>query len=558
MAGCSDSSVPEPALQLSLQPPADFDDGGGTDPFGLALAPDGRRLVIAGAKNGVGQLWLRDLTTNEIQPLPGSEGGLLPFWKPDGSALGFFASGKLRVYTFVDRTTADVADAPSPAGAAWRSSGAIVFAPRLDGGLQRRTARGTIEPFTTLEAGAELGHRHPRLSTDGELVLFFVHASEPTREGIWIAPYDEPSSRRRLVRSEAHGLLIDRTVLYASESALVAQTLDDEARRFSGTPLLIGTPVGTGPLNELFATEGGDVLLYGKPRSRLRELRWVDRSGQRLGVVGEPMDARDVRIGPSAAAVAVSRVDPQLNTLDIWIYEGDRPLPRRMSLAIDADETPVWPRDGQRIGWVMGRRTIVTRDVKAQTSEASLRKFGEPVSLTDWSHPQWMVASQIRPDSRSDVVLVPAHGTGEPRSYAASAFSETYGAVSPSQNWLAYASDESGRYEIYVDSFPTPGRRARLTVGGATEPRWAANGREIYFRRGTEIHVVRLRLDDGGVAEATSSERLFDAGGDIRSFDVSPDGTRFLLNVPAPAADAGPMTAIVHIRSRLSALAELR
>jgi hypothetical protein len=121
--------------------------------------------------------------------------------------------------------------------------------------------------------------------------------------------------------------------------------------------------------------------------------------------------------------------------------------------------------------------------------------------------------------------------------------------VSPDGRWLAYASDESGRPEIYVDAFPEPVSRARLSVGGGTEPRWGGEG-ELYFRRGTEIHAVRLRAT-GGTPDAASSERLFDAGADVRSYDVTPDGLRFLINVPAAEAVSQPMTVVVHVRSLL-------
>jgi Tol biopolymer transport system component len=542
--------TPMSPLRLSLLPPEELVIGSGPDyPFGLSLAPDGRRLVFPASKGGLTQLWLRDLAQDDLQPLAGTTEAVLPFWSPDGRAIGFFAAGKLRVVQLDDGTVRDLADAPSPRGGAWHATGAILFAPDGEGPLVRRQSDGSLTPFTTLEDGIESSHRHPQLSDDGAYVVFHVRASEPTRQGLWIAPYDEPTARRRLVNSDASALLVAGGLVYWSDGALVWQALNLDTRSFTGPSVLLGTPVGRGPENQIFATGAADVIVFGVPASGLRELGWMDRTGGAAGVLGEPMEAWDVRIAPSGEGVAVTRVDPQLATLDIWTYDGTRPLPRRISPAIDVDEAPAWSRDGMLLAWVMGRRTITMRGALAELSEVAVRKSDNPVRVTDWSPDgRWIVATEARPESRSDILLVSPSGNSDPRTYAGSPFNETYGVVSPDGRWLAYASDESGRFEIYADAFPVPGRRARLTVGGGTEPRWGHDGKEVYFRRGTEIHVVRPRISSGRL-EALSSERLFDVGGEIRSFDVGPDGNRFLVNRPAPDSAPKPMTVLVNVGS---------
>lgn len=543
-----------PSLQLSLATPDELAVGGGPDhPFGLSLAPDGRRLAFAALQHGVSQLWLRDLTRDDLQPLPNTAGGVLPFWSPDGASLGFFAAGKMRVFVFADGSVRDLADAPSPRGAAWHANGDILFAPASEGPLLRRGPDGRIAPFTALESGVESSHRYPSFVEGSRYVLFYVRASEPTREGIWLASYDQPTNRKRLVRSDAFGLSVGPALVYSSEGALIAQRLDLETTALTGRTILLGTPVGRGQQHQLFATAAADVLIFGVPRSNLRELRWFDRAGAADGVLGEPMDARDVRISPSGGTVAVTRADPQMQTLDIWTYEAERPLPQRVSPAIDADETPAWSPDGRQLAWITGRRALTRRDARIESADVTLRKFEPPVAVTDWAA-GWIVLTQLTASGGSDIVLLSPAGSGEPRPYAQSTFNESFGAVSPDGTWLAYASDESGRFEIYVDAFPEPGRRARLTVGGGAEPRWGRDGREIFFRRGSEIHAARLGFTPGGTPEAVSSQRLFDAGADIRAFDASPDGQRFLLNLPAPDNAAKPMTVLVNVRTLLKLL----
>ncbi len=550
------TSAPIPALRLSLAPSAELVTGDGSDhQFGLALSPDGRRLVFRGTKDGATQLWERDLTRDEVQALPGTSEATLPFWSPDAAALAFFAEGKLRLLRFEDGSVRDVAEAPSAGGGAWHPNGDVLFAPGAETPIFRRRSDGVVEPFTALDA-AESSHRHPRVVNDGRHVIFYVRSREATRQGIWVAPYDRPSARQRLINSDAHGLVVDNALLYSSDGALVAQRLDFEKQTLVGRPLLLDTEVGRSRQHELFAVAAADVLVFGRPASGLRELRWVERTGAARGALGEPMTATDVRVAPVGATVAVARAEPQLKTLDIWTYDTTRPVPRRLSVAIDSDDGPVWSRDGTRLAWVTGGRTVTTRDARANRPDVKLRTFSNPVRVTEWSpDSQWLVVSELRPETRSDILLLSSQGKGEPRVYAESPFNESQAVISADGRWMAYASDESGRYEVYVDAFPTPGRRAKVTVGGGSDPRWHRD--ELYFRRRNAIHVVQLSLS-GPTPEALSSERLFDAGGEIRSYDVTPDGQRFLLNLAAPESAPTPMTVIVNVGSLLQSLPSTR
>jgi hypothetical protein len=424
----------------------------------------------------------------------------------------------------------------------------VLFSPGAETVIFRRRPDGVVEPFTTLDA-AESSHRHPRVVNNGRHIIFFVRSREATRQGIWIAPYDRPTGGRRLINSDAHGMVIDGALLYSSGGALVAQRIDFETLTLAGQSILIGTDVGRGREHELFAAAAAEVLVFGRAATGLRELRWVDRTGAARGTLGEPMTATDVRVAPAGATVAVARAEPQLKTLDIWTYDTARPVPRRLSIAIDSDDGPVWSRDGTRLAWVTGGRTVTIGDARGDGAAVKLRTFSNPVNVSDWSpDSQWLVVNESHPASRRDILLLPSRGEGGLRVYAQSPFNESQGVLSADGRWLAYASDESGRLEIYVDAFPTPGRRAKVTVGGGSDPRWYRN--EVYFRRGNAIHVARLALD-GSLPEALSSEPLFDAGREIRSYDVAADGQRFLLNLAAADGVPTPLTVIVNPTSLL-------
>lgn len=188
------------------------------------------------------------------------------------------------------------------------------------------------------------------------------------------------------------------------------------------------------------------------------------------------------------------------------------------------------------------------RGATADGPEKVIATFEPPVAMWDWSRDgKWLVIGRSDPATQDDLWLQsPAEG-GASQAYAKIPFNQIQGVVSPDGRWIAYASDESGKHDIYIDTFPAAGHRTRVTTGGGLEPRWRQDSRELYFRRATEIHVAAL-AESSGKLEAQSTSRLFDAGVDIRAYDVSADGSRFLLNVPAASAPPGPPTMIINWR----------
>lgn len=289
------------------------------------------------------------------------------------------------------------------------------------------------------------------------------------------------------------------------------------------------------------------------------------------------MQAWQVRISPTAPEVATARVDPQLRTLDVWLYHDRAPVPRRVSPSINVDDTPIWSPDGSRIAWVTARTTLMIRSAafaeaaaaptpSGATSSAvsrslpargqadadvTVRQFARPVRASDWSADgRAIILTEVQADGRGDIIVTRVRGDNEPVAYLRTPFHESGGVLSPDGRWMAYESDESGTSDVYVDRFPTPGTRARLTLGGGSEPRWSRDGTQIFFRRGHEIHAVTLTRT-GDAVTAASSAKLLDAGADIRSFDVTSDGQRFLVNVPASVEENHPLTVLVNVRSLL-------
>jgi Tol biopolymer transport system component len=534
-------------VRSAWSPLAGLDVGAGGDyPFGLSLAADGRRLVFPAAKAGAVSLWLHDLRTGESRALPGTDGAAMPFWSSDGAVIGFFDGGHISSIRMGDEQKTVLAPAASARGAAFSNAGDLIYAPTANGGLMRRDTAGFVAPFTTLDATAgETSHSWPAFLPGGRHVVFLVSASQASRAGIWIAALDAPSARRRLLAADAQPIVGGDQVLYLRDRTLMAQPLDPATLEPAGRATVVGLDVGRGPIGQVFATVAGDLLIHGAPGTAMRELRWLARDGQPAGPTSEPIDAWDLRIAPDGRRVVITEVDRQLRTLDVFVRTGSQPAPLRLSLSTDADESGVWSPDGLRIAWAGQRRKIMVRGAGAVLPEQIVAAFDSPVQVWDWSRDgRALLIGRKHADSGDDLWIQPPVEGAKAQPYATAPFDQAYGVFSPDGRSIAYASNESGQFDIYLDAFPKPGTRVRLTTAGGTEPRWSNDGRGVFFRRGSEIHAVAL-----AGSEVQSVSRLFDAGATIRSFDVSRDG-RFLVNVPSGRNISSAATLIHHWRSQ--------
>lgn len=548
---------PPPApVRASWTAPPDVQPGSGPDfPFGLAIAPDGRLVVFPGTREGRVQLWLQDLRTGANTPLPGTDAATLPFWAPDGSRVGFFAAGAIRAFTLEGATVEELASAESPRGATWNARGDIVFADAAEGGLTIRTADGATRALTTPDATAgELAHAFPVFLPGGEHLVFFVRtrAEAQAREGVWLTSLAEPSRRVRLVGTASHGMVVAGRLIYSNDGALVTQELDLDERRLSGRATVLGVSVGQTPLGQLLAAAAGDILIYSPPVSSLRQLAWVTRDGEPAGTLGSPGDLWSVRIAPDGRRVLTTVLEPLLRTLDVVQYDGTSLVPARVSLSIDADESPAWSPDGRRVAWISAGRALTVRGAGAVLPAETVRRFDEPARVTDWTPDGTaVVVSRTMAATREDLWIVPVRGEGEPRAVVETPFADVQGVISPDGRWIAYTSDESGQFEVYVEALrdrsPGPGTRERVTSGGGSDPRWSRDSREVFFRRGSAIHAATPALGRGLNAAAATS-MLFDTSADLRTFDMTPDGRRFLLNLPAAPAAAPPATLLVNWR----------
>lgn len=537
-----------------------------------AVSPDGRYVTyFAVGPEGQQTLWLRSLDASHARIVPHSEGVFAPFWAPDSQSIGFFANGMLRVWKL--RLAADgtpegdaaaiCATEADAGGAAWNQQGTILFAPGLNGGLDRVPAAGG-KPQPVLNPDAvknERAYRWPQFLPDGRHFLFFAAGESAERTGVYAGALDS-SERRLLFASETNAVFSSVSgglsgssgyLLFMKSRAsgarggasfdLMAWVFHPSNLKLIGQPFTLGSNIGA--IQTLafapISVSGNAVLVYQTVEEATRQLLWLDRGGKSLGGVGGPGDWGPPRISHDGRSVVAGKAiaSPEPNP-DLWLLRADSAAAITSGTAA---MSPVWSPDGTHVAYVAIEGDSYSLYVTAAASGARpelLLKSRYNKHLTDWSPDgRYILFSQANPDTSWDVWgISTADRSAGPIIETVRA--EDYAAFSPDGRWIAFQSDDTGHNQVYVQPFDgiSPGTRRRwpISTAGGALPRWRSDGRELYFVTG-----------EGSLMAATvhpaSNEFAFDPPQKLfpfrvlpkmqwTLFDPSPDGQRFLMNLP--------------------------
>ena len=429
--------------------------------------------------------------------------GVEPFWSPDGSAVGFFAEGKLKVLDVAGGAAQDLCDAPNDSSGTWSASGLMLFAPGQDGAVSAvRAGDGAVRPVTRLDqAAGDLRHSRPQWLQDGR---HFVYLAD-RRDGqiAMLASIDGPSTQPLgPVQSHVQPTQTQH-VLYVRDGNLLAQRLDVQAGRLTGetTILAEGLAVPGRSFGGRFSASS-DLLVYLKLRSTgTTVLTLFDRSGKSLRTLGEPGQYFGPSMSPDGTRVAVSRgVQPGR---DLWIFDLTSDVRAQLTLDPGDDVGPKWSTDGR---WILfssdrrGVRDIYRRPASGEGSDELVFASDVSKSVSAWSPDgRYAVYDTGGLGRGSDLHAVPLVGDRRPQVLAAEPGFQQQADFSPDGRLIAYASSESGRYEIIVETFPDKAGRWKITTDGGREPIWRADGRELYFLSGQTVMAVDIHRDRGGL-----------------------------------------------------------
>ena len=526
------------------------------DPFSFAISPDGRRLAFVADRGGQPALWVRSLGAANAQALPGTEGARRPFWSRDSRSIAFFAGTELKRINVATGSAQLVTHAPAAMAGAWGADGTILFSSAVEPSLRRvNTAGGTVDAATSAVAGST-GGRYPQFLPGGRRFLFFMAGPETVR-GVYLGSLDK-SDVTRLQRSDTQGSYVEPGfLLFVRQGTFFAQRLDLSRGTVSGEPITIADSVAFDPISGAGAFSASDagVLAYRSGLSSATRLEWFDRSGNALGILGPPAQAglSDLRLSGDGHRVAAERTIQ--NETALWLLDSTRQV--RLTRAPEGRITrfPVWSPDGRRVAFASIGTTSVTLSVKPSGGgeEEVLLASPEMKLLCDWS-PDGRFLLYYTPDPKTgpDLWVLPLE-TRKPSLFLKTDASEVWGQFSPDGAWVAYQSNDSGRFEIYVRPFPGPGEQYPISTTGGVYPRWSRDGKELYYLAPDGgLMAVPIRAASTTITAGTPTllfkTRKVGAGLNViasgHQYDVAPDG-RFLINVEAESSVA-PITLLLN------------
>jgi Tol biopolymer transport system component len=529
-----DLNRPEP-LELHFQIPTPVTEGTPS----VAVSPDGTKLVLVGSNQRRTQLFLRTFDSENAQALPGTEGATFPFWSANSRSIGFFADNKLKRIDVPAGGVRVLGNALLGGGGTWSRDDVILFNGAATAGIFRISAAGgTATEVTRLDLPRELRHVLPVFLPDGRHFLYYVRGAAEV-QGTYLADL-ESNERVRLIDSDS-GTIYSPSgyLLFIRQSTLFAQRFDASRRQLLGDPLSVVEQVSFDATNFGAFSSGSGVLAYrtGSSSSK-RQFVWFDRSGKPLSDITpvEEFSAQDLELSPDGSRVEMGR---SLNgNLDVWLLEAARGVMTRFTFDPAVDVAPLWSPDGSRIIFTSARNGIVGLYVKSSRtgSEDLLLESPQPKVANDWSRDGYIIYRISDPKNGHDLWILPPSADRKPYPFLATPFNESLAQFSPDARWVAYQSDESGQYQIYVQLFPGPGGKWQISNAGGTQPRWSRNGKELFYiandRKLMSVSVdtsVGKAFKSGSPAELFTTHMVEASGATQRPvYAVSPDGQRFL------------------------------
>ena len=435
-----------------------------------------------------------------------------------------------------------------PSGGTWNQGGLIVYS---DSGALYSVSASGGEP-TVLRApnpqSQETALRLPQFLPDGRHLLYLIVSPDPDRAGTYVGSLDSPMIVRLLDGSRSSVTYVSpNCVMYVREHVLMAQRVDTDRLTLVGQPWAVANGVSANPV---ISASASGVLAFGGGITAER-LAWFDQMGQRVGVITLPTVLHNLALSPNQRQLIGSSAEADQGGL--WMVDLDRGVPTRL---IPDSGGGLWSEDGTRIAFTAlrqpGSSGIYIRTLAGQTQDELLLATNELKILNDWSRDgRYIVYVRADLKTRNDLWVLPLEGDRRPYAFAATSANEIQAQIAPDGKWIAYASDESGAWEVYVQSFPTPGAKRRISTNGGVEPQWRRDGKGLYYL-GRDYMMMAVDVATGVNLEIGQPRQLFRAPvlGSLANYRnyyaVAADGHRFVIDSVATGSLQEPVTVMLN------------
>ena len=461
-------------------------------------SPDGQLLTfIAGDSHGGTLVWIRALDSVQVKPLPGTEGaGGAVIWSPDGRWIGFYADAKLKKISPAGGPAQTIAALPGFQEASWGAGGEILYRPTNRAGLFHiPVSGGTPKPATVLNSSlTENSHRGLQFLPDGRRFIFTSRCGQRENNALYIGSLDSIQVKRVMPAQARVSYVPPRsggpgTLVYYRDGALMAQRFNVDAERLDGEPMPVFDGVSYVPASiqaGFRVSADGRVVIVEQAGANDSRLTWFSRTGANVGTLGPPADYLQPRISPAGDRVAFTKPDPETGNRDIWYTETTRNVTSRLTLHVANDWYPVWSPDGKQLifgsdrGGTVALPAYLKQSLDAGSSESPVPGVpGAPP--IDWSHDgRWVVSS-----NDADIWITATTGDHRTFKFLATQFREAGPRFSPDDKWLAYTSNETGRYEVFVRPFAgepaTAEGKIQISNAGGDFPIWGPSNRELFY-----------------------------------------------------------------------------
>jgi serine/threonine protein kinase/Tol biopolymer transport system component len=517
----------------------------------IALSPDGQMIALVARPNAqeASSLFVRLVGATTFRKLAGTDDATLPFWSPDSRTIAFAAGGRLKRVDATGGAPKDLGEAVGFAGGAWSPDNVILFGSAK--GLFRVSEGGATEQITSVEK-PEAGHLWPSFLPDGRRFVYFVSSDDAANRAVFVGSLAS-KDKIKLMSADSNAVSVPGYLVFHREATLFAYPFDGQ--RLTGDPIYIADRLAVSSANGRghFAVSQNGVLLYaqnagagGGPTGRAQVvinavIGWSDKTGKQLGLAAEQGTYGDFDLSPDGKFVAVTRQESG-PTSDIWVIDWERALvPTRLTRDPADDLNPVWSPTGDRIAFTTFRKgngDVYVKNANGVGDETPLLSSAVDEQVEDWSKDGKFLAYKLGQGAYDDLYVLPLTGEDKkPIAVVTGPYKKDEAQFSYDGKWLAYTSNESGTFEVYVDSFPNKGEHLRVSaLGGGGQPRWTRDGKTLYYR-GPDGAAMAVDLKVGTRLEAAAARRIFPSFTTAPSsrdparhqWNVTPDGLRFLV-----------------------------